>query len=294
MNMHNPLKAAAIAHFAAPAPARRRVARGAARPDARARGGRDRRPARDADVLCRRGAADDRPRRDHRGGRGVVRGRRIDRGRGRSTAQQQQAVAATAGRDGTAAGGGRAATGGGRPAAGAGRRRARHRHGRAGIARGMRRRRRRVASSTTSAATSATARRSRATTSSTSPWRSRDPRGGASHERAFHSCSVRRCGRRDAGEPAARGARARPRRQPAGPRRGQTWLAPARPGGDARRRRSRSRRPRPGHQPARRDRQPRRCGARRGAPGVGVVDPGLNQPGVAGNVGGVARRSVRL
>jgi hypothetical protein len=31
-----------------------------------------------------------------------------------------------------------------------------------------------------------------------------------------------------------------------------------------------------------------------GAPGVGVVDPGLNQPGVAGNVGGVARRSVRL
>ena len=31
-----------------------------------------------------------------------------------------------------------------------------------------------------------------------------------------------------------------------------------------------------------------------GAPGVGVVDPGLNQPGVVGNVGGVARRSVRL
>ncbi len=31
-----------------------------------------------------------------------------------------------------------------------------------------------------------------------------------------------------------------------------------------------------------------------GAPGVGVVDPGINQPGVAGNVGGVARRSVRL
>jgi len=30
-----------------------------------------------------------------------------------------------------------------------------------------------------------------------------------------------------------------------------------------------------------------------GAPGVGVADPGLNQPGVAGNVGGVARRSVR-
>ena len=30
-----------------------------------------------------------------------------------------------------------------------------------------------------------------------------------------------------------------------------------------------------------------------GVPGVGVVDPGLNQPGVAGNVGGVARRSVR-
>jgi hypothetical protein len=30
-----------------------------------------------------------------------------------------------------------------------------------------------------------------------------------------------------------------------------------------------------------------------GAPGVGVVDPGLNQPGVAGNVGGVARRTVR-
>ena len=29
-----------------------------------------------------------------------------------------------------------------------------------------------------------------------------------------------------------------------------------------------------------------------GAPGIGVVDPGLNQPGVAGNVGGVARRSV--
>lgn len=31
-----------------------------------------------------------------------------------------------------------------------------------------------------------------------------------------------------------------------------------------------------------------------GAPGVGMVDPGLNPPGVAGNVGGVARRSVRL
>jgi hypothetical protein len=30
-----------------------------------------------------------------------------------------------------------------------------------------------------------------------------------------------------------------------------------------------------------------------GAPGIGVVDPGINQPGVAGNVGGVARRSVR-
>ena len=30
-----------------------------------------------------------------------------------------------------------------------------------------------------------------------------------------------------------------------------------------------------------------------GAPGIGVADPGLNQPGVAGNVGGVARRSVR-
>jgi len=30
-----------------------------------------------------------------------------------------------------------------------------------------------------------------------------------------------------------------------------------------------------------------------GAPGVGAVDPGLNQPGVAGNVGGVARRSAR-
>ena len=30
-----------------------------------------------------------------------------------------------------------------------------------------------------------------------------------------------------------------------------------------------------------------------GAPGVGVVDPGLNQPGAIGNVGGVARRSVR-
>lgn len=30
-----------------------------------------------------------------------------------------------------------------------------------------------------------------------------------------------------------------------------------------------------------------------GAPGIGVVDPGLNQPGVAGNVGGVARRTVR-
>jgi hypothetical protein len=30
-----------------------------------------------------------------------------------------------------------------------------------------------------------------------------------------------------------------------------------------------------------------------GAPGVGVVDPGLNQPGAAGNVGGVARTSVR-
>jgi len=28
-------------------------------------------------------------------------------------------------------------------------------------------------------------------------------------------------------------------------------------------------------------------------PGIHVVDPGLNQPGVAGNVGGVARRSVR-
>ena len=31
-----------------------------------------------------------------------------------------------------------------------------------------------------------------------------------------------------------------------------------------------------------------------GAPGAGAVDPGLNHPGVAGNVGGVARRSVRL
>jgi len=30
-----------------------------------------------------------------------------------------------------------------------------------------------------------------------------------------------------------------------------------------------------------------------GAPGIGAVDPGLNQPGVAGNVGGVARHSVR-
>jgi hypothetical protein len=30
-----------------------------------------------------------------------------------------------------------------------------------------------------------------------------------------------------------------------------------------------------------------------GAPGVGVVDPGLNQPGIVGNVGGVARQSVR-
>jgi hypothetical protein len=30
-----------------------------------------------------------------------------------------------------------------------------------------------------------------------------------------------------------------------------------------------------------------------GAPGAGAVDPGLNQPGAAGNVGGVARRSVR-
>lgn len=30
-----------------------------------------------------------------------------------------------------------------------------------------------------------------------------------------------------------------------------------------------------------------------GASGVGVVDPGLNQPGMVGNVGGVARRSVR-
>jgi hypothetical protein len=30
-----------------------------------------------------------------------------------------------------------------------------------------------------------------------------------------------------------------------------------------------------------------------GAPGVGVVDPGFNQPGAAGNVGGVARTSVR-
>jgi len=30
-----------------------------------------------------------------------------------------------------------------------------------------------------------------------------------------------------------------------------------------------------------------------GAPGPGAVDPGLNQPGVAGNVGGVARTSVR-
>jgi hypothetical protein len=28
-------------------------------------------------------------------------------------------------------------------------------------------------------------------------------------------------------------------------------------------------------------------------PGVGAPGPGLNQPGVAGNVGGVARRSVR-
>jgi hypothetical protein len=32
---------------------------------------------------------------------------------------------------------------------------------------------------------------------------------------------------------------------------------------------------------------------RAGAPGIGLVDPGLNQPGVVGNVGGVARRSVR-
>lgn len=31
-----------------------------------------------------------------------------------------------------------------------------------------------------------------------------------------------------------------------------------------------------------------------GAPGIGTVDPGLNQPGVVGNVGGVARRSVRF
>ena len=31
-----------------------------------------------------------------------------------------------------------------------------------------------------------------------------------------------------------------------------------------------------------------------GAPGAGVADPGINQPGRAGNVGGVARRSVRL
>jgi len=30
-----------------------------------------------------------------------------------------------------------------------------------------------------------------------------------------------------------------------------------------------------------------------GAPGAGAIDPGLNQPGAAGNVGGVARRSVR-
>jgi hypothetical protein len=30
-----------------------------------------------------------------------------------------------------------------------------------------------------------------------------------------------------------------------------------------------------------------------GAPGVGKVDPGRNQPGAAGNVGGVARRPVR-
>jgi hypothetical protein len=37
-----------------------------------------------------------------------------------------------------------------------------------------------------------------------------------------------------------------------------------------------------------------RAGVGVGAPGVGVVDPGINQPGVAGNVGGVARRSVRL
>ena len=36
-----------------------------------------------------------------------------------------------------------------------------------------------------------------------------------------------------------------------------------------------------------------RWGVGVGAPGIGVVDPGLNQPGVAGNVGGVARRSVR-
>jgi len=28
-------------------------------------------------------------------------------------------------------------------------------------------------------------------------------------------------------------------------------------------------------------------------PGVGVVDPGLNQPGIVGNVGGIGRRSVR-
>lgn len=30
-----------------------------------------------------------------------------------------------------------------------------------------------------------------------------------------------------------------------------------------------------------------------GAAGPGVRDPGINQPGAAGNVGGVARRSVR-
>jgi hypothetical protein len=30
-----------------------------------------------------------------------------------------------------------------------------------------------------------------------------------------------------------------------------------------------------------------------GAPGVGMVDPGLNQPGVAGDVGGAARRTTR-
>ena len=94
----------------------------------------------DADVLCRRGATDDRAsRHDHdRGGRDFG-GRRVD-GRGHFCGGGTAAGSrATAGRDGAAAGGGRATAGSGGPAASAGRRVAADRHRRTGAARRMRR-----------------------------------------------------------------------------------------------------------------------------------------------------------